>query len=227
MCAKVRAGCAWLGSWIRKAGGPLARFGLIRRQGAYEVGGVDVRSATIETMFSWIFRSFWRDRYVYFVSPVVASPRDVYIIERVERLTYFDSEKNEMPESYSGLVDRERGVQKDALTRSNGGELGERSALTVYGFWIQSSTTLISKWEVDDPNPDPSLPPDGSPFAGSPVPDAVRKFDSEQAAYAYLENINGEKVPAWLRHLAWATIGISTILWQWCGGSSGGGIPGS
>ncbi len=224
ICAKVRAGRAWLCSQIRKAGGPLARFGLIRRQGSYEVGGVDVRSATIETRFSWVLRSFFgRDRYVYFVSPVVASPRDVYIIERVERLTFFDSEKDEIPENYSGLVDGKRGVQKDALSLSNGGESGERSALTVYGFWIQSSMTLFGTWEVTDRNPDPTLPPDGSPFAGSPVPDAIRKFDSEQAAYTYIENINGEKIPAWLRHLAWVAIGVSTILWQWHDEIFGGG----
>ena len=43
----------------------------------------------------------------------------------------------------------------------------------------------------------------------------MRRFNSEQAAYAYLDNINGEKIPARIRHIAWVAIAVSTILWQW------------
>lgn len=200
----------------------LARCGLVRKEAIYEVGQIDLRSATIETKISWIWRGFFRDGYAYFVSPVVASPRDVYIIERVERRTR--SLRDDDPfEGYSGIVDGEQGVQLDALSRFNSGQLGERSALTVYGYWIQSSKTLLSGLEAGDPNRDSDLPPDGSPFAGSPLPDAIRRFDSEQAAYAFLENLNGEKIPARIRHLAWVAIAASTILWQWQDQIFGGG----
>jgi len=202
-------------SWFTKLKGFLANRGLVRRETTYDVGQVDWRPATIETKFSWIFRSFFRDRYVYFVSRVKASPDDVYIIERVERLAYFGDGIYEIPDDYSALVDDKRGMQKNALSRSNSGQLGERSALTVYGFWIRSSITLLSGLELEDQDPDPSLHLEGGPFAGSAVPDAVRRFHNEQAAYAYLDNINGEKIPARIRHIAWVAIAVSTILWQW------------
>ena len=193
----------------------LANRGLVRREATYDVGRVDLRSATIETKLSWITRSFFRDRYVYFVSRVQASPDDVYIIERVEQLAYFDREERETPDGYSALTDDKRGTQKNALSRSNSGQLGERSALTVYGFWIRSSITLLSGFELEEQEPDPYLQAEGGPFAGAEVPDAVRRFNSEQAAYAYLDNINGEKIPSRIRHLAWVAIAVSTILWQW------------
>lgn len=195
----------------------LANRGLARREAIYDVRRVDLRFATIETKLSWITRSFFRDRYVYFVSRVQASPDDVYIIERVERLAYFGKEEHDIPipDGYSALTDEKRGTQKNALSRSNSGQFGERSALTVYGSWIQSSITFLSGLELEDQDPDPSLQPAGGPFAGSDVPDDVRRFNSEQAAYAYLDNINGEKIPARIRHIAWFAIGLSTILWQW------------
>ena len=195
----------------------LANHGLVRREATYDVGQVDLRFATIETKFSWITRSFFRDRYVYSISRVQASPDDVYIIERVERLAYFNKGEHDIPipDGYSALTDDKRGTQKNALSRSNSGQLGERSALTVYGFWIRSSITLFSGFELEEQDPDPSLQLEGGPFAGAVVPDVVRRFDSEQAAYAYLENINGDKVPARIRHIAWVAIAVSTILWQW------------
>ena len=204
-------------SWFTKLKGFLANRGLLRREATYDVGRVDLRFATIETKFSWITRSFFRDRYVYFVSRVQASPDDVYIIERVEQLAYFGKEEHDIPipDGYSALTDGKHGTQKNALSRSNSGQLGERSALTVYGPWIRSSITLLSGLELEEKELDPYLQAEGGPFAGAEVPDAVRRFNSEQAAYAYLDNINGEKIPARIRHLAWVAIAVSTILWQW------------
>ena len=192
----------------------MEKLRLVRREATYEVGQIDLRSAMIETKISWVWRCFFRDGYAYFVSPVESMAKAVYIIERVERRTR-SLRADDLLEGYSGIVKDEQGVQLDALSRFNSGHLGERSALTVYGYWIQSSKTLLSGLESEDPNRAPELPPDGSPFAGSPIPDAIRRFDSEQAAYAFLENLNGEKVPARIRHFAWLAIAVSTILWQW------------
>ena len=40
-------------------------------------------------------------------------------------------------------------------------------------------------------------------------------FSTEQAAYSYLPNVNGEKIPPQIKHIAWVAIGTSTIAWQW------------
>ena len=203
-----------------KAG--LAKLGLVRRQTHYRIGRGPVPSTTlatiIESKFSWISRCFFRDRYVYIVSAVDEGDT-VYIIERVEQTTYLDEAEEEyVSEDYSGLVDDARGLQRDAFSRFNRGTLGERSALTIYGFWIESSINAgPERAGIDDIYDDTSLPLSHIPFGWIPVPDAVRRFNSEQAAYAYLENINGGKVPARIRHIAWFAIGLSTILWQWHG----------
>lgn len=193
----------------------LANRGVLRKQVAYSVGDVSPRVAWMETNLSWISRCFCRDRYVYFVSPVQISRRDVYIIERVEKLAGRGWRKGSMPTDYSGLVDETRGFQITALSRSNRGQFGERSSLTIYGDWIQSSLTHVSQWRDSHKDRTPNPPPDNAPFAGAAIPEEVRRFDSEQAAYAYLENINGDKIPARIRHIAWVAIAVSTILWQW------------
>ena len=219
-CAKVRAGRAWLGSQFRKAGGPLARFGLMRTTATYRIGQHDDRVVMIDGWLAWFRRCFLRDRYVYFVSQVrePGGPVPLYIIERVtHHLAHFDSESTPVPAGYSGIHDDRRGFRKNPLAPTNRDQLfGERSALTVHGSWIDSTPAarhagtgyaLLS--EIDGN-------PQNVAFGGlGEVPVDVRRFQTEQAAYLYLDNLTGEKVPGWLRHLAWATIGVSTIAWQW------------
>lgn len=192
-----------------------SRAGLLRKERTYQVGEVETRPAIVETRLSWLARCFARDRYVYVVTPLEWSGGKNYIIERAERLSYVDPADVVIPDGYSGLDDERGRIQKDPLWGLNAGRFGERSALTIYGYWISSDISFEGPLDLDHASPDGPFPPIGSPFAGGPVPSAVRLFDTEQAAYAYLENINGEKIPAQIRHLAWVAIGISTILWQW------------
>lgn len=192
-----------------------SRAGLLRKERTYQAGQLETRRAIIETPLSWLARCFARDRYVYVVTSLEWDGRKSYIIERAERLSYVDPADIPIPDAYSGIGDEQGRIQKDPLWSFNAGEFGERSALTIYGYWINSDLSFEGPPNLDHAGPDGLFPPIGGPFAGSPVPGVVRMFDTEQAAYAYLENINGEKIPAQIRHLAWVAIGISTVLWQW------------
>ena len=83
----------------------------------------------------------------------------------------------------------------------------------MFGYWIGSYGDWSGAYA--DHVRDPRAAVSGGAFAGVPLPDEVRAFDTEQAAYAYIENITGEKIPAQIRHIAWVVIAVSTILWQW------------
>ena len=192
-----------------------SRAGLLRKERTYQAGQFETRRAIIETRLSWLVRCFAWDRYVYVVTPLEWDGRKNYIIERVERLSYVDPADVVIPDAYSGIDDEQGGIQKDPLWSFNTGEFGERSALTIYGYWINSDLSFAGPQDLDQAGPDGPFPPIGSPFAGSPVPGAVRFFETEQAAYSYLKNINGDKIPARIRHIAWVAIALSTILWQW------------
>ena len=198
-------------------GSPLARrltrflgeTGMLRRRQSYAIGQREERDSFVESRLSWIVRCFGKDRYVYLVSPLAKDPDAGYVIERVEQLSYVNPREVSIPDAYSGIRDETRGFQKEALWAFNDGSFGERSALTVYGFWIDSS--LGDDWggEVG------SVDHVGTPFGQWPAPDCVRVFATEQAAYSYLDNLTGEKIPAQVRHFAWIAIAASTILWQW------------
>ena len=194
----------------------LVEVGLLRKVRAYQIGESDfAKSSIIETRLSWLGRCFGWDRYEYLVTSLEWDGEKKYIIERVERLSYVDPTKVVIPDGYSGLYDERRGVQRDPLWGRNAGRFGERSALTVYGFWIGSDISFDDPLDFERAGPEGPFPSLGSPFAGGPVPHVVRFFDTEQAAYSYLENVNGEKIPARIRHIAWVAIATSTILWQW------------
>ena len=216
---KAMVGVSRLGDAVKRM---LAEIGLARKEQSYIIGESGfARRSILETRLSWFARCFGQDRYVYVVTPLEWTGEKKHIIERVERLSYVDPAKVTIPDGYSGLYDERRGIQRDALWGLNAGRFGERSALTIYGFWIDSDISFDEPPDLDRAGPDDPFPSLGSPFAGGPVPSIVRFFDTEQAAYAYLENINGEKIPASVRHLAWVAIGLSTILWQWHGEIAG------
>ena len=196
-------------TWTRKALHLLGETGLLRRRRPYEIGQRESRDSYLETRISWIARCFGRDRYVYLVSPIRSQQGGGYVIERVEQLSYVDPQSVAIPDTYSGISDERRGYQRDALWAFNDGSFGERCALTVCGFWIDSR--FGEDWGGQMSGTDDL----GTPFGPRPVPDSVRVFATEQAAYVYLDNLTGEKVPAQVRHLAWLAIALSTILWQW------------
>lgn len=187
----------------------LGEAGLLRRRRSYLIGQREDRDSFVESNVSWIARCFGRDRYVYLVSPLTREVSTGYVIERVEQLSYVDPREISIPDTYSGISDERRGFQRDALWEFNDGQFGERSALTVYGFWIDSS---VGDHLIRDMRGGEEL---GTPFGPWPAPECVRVFATEQAAYTYLDNITGEKVPPQIRHLAWIAIAVSTILWQW------------
>ena len=192
-----------------KMGHFIGEVGLVRRKQAYAIGQREERTSYVESSVSWITRCLGRDRYVYLVSPLSNDSNDAYVIERVERLSFVDPREVAISDMYSGISDERRGIQRDALWAFNDGTFGERSALTIYGFWIDSG--LGDYW----PEGDGSGRHLGTPFGQWPAPESVRVFVTEQAAYSYLEKITGEKIPPQVRHLAWIAIAISTILWQW------------
>lgn len=192
-----------------------SQAGLLRRERTYHIGEVDARRAFVETRLSWLARCFAWDRYVYVVTPLEWGGRKNYIIERAERLSYVDPTEVAIPDGYSGIDDEGGRIQRDPLWGLNAGRFGERSALTIYGYWIDSDISFERTMDLDRTGPDDPFPPLGSPFAGSPVPNVVRFFETEQAAYSYLKNINGDRIPARIRHIAWVAIALSTILWQW------------
>ncbi len=192
-----------------------SRAGLLRKERTYQAGQLETRRAIIETRLSWLARCFAWDRYVYVVTPLEWGDRKNYIIERVERLSYVDPADVVIPDGYSGIDDEQGRIQRDPLWGLNAGRFGERSALTIYGYWINSDISFERPLDLNRAGPDSPFPQIGSPFAGSPVPNVVRFFETEQAAYSYLKNINGDKIPARIRHIAWVAIALSTILWQW------------
>ena len=220
---------------------------LRQRQTKYHLGEIEMRDSFIESRFSWIWRSFIRDKYVYLVTEIPYKRDSIYVIERVEQLSFLNRPLDREPHGYSGAYDEHSGMQRDPLFWFNDGDYGERSALTIYGTWITSYPRVgwdqrdmhESTEELEEPMEhsmeelmeeitkepieelveiepdDPSLPPLGSPFSGVPLPAELRIFQSEQAAYSYLPNVNGEKIPPQIKHIAWVAIGISTIAWQW------------
>lgn len=225
----------------------LSSVRLRQRQIEYHLGQIETRDSFIESRFSWIWRSFGRDRYVYLVTEIPYKRDSIYIIERVEQLSFLNRPLDGESLGYSGAYDEHSGMQRNPLYSFNDGDYGERSALTIYGTWItsyphagwyqqglhesteeleepmeQSMEELMEEImkepieELVEVEPDdPSLPPLGSPFSGVSLPAELRIFQSEQAAYSYLPNVNGEKIPPQIKHIAWVAIGVSTIIWQW------------
>lgn len=191
-----------LGDYLREAG-------LVRRKQFYVIGQREARTSYVESSVSWLARCLGRDRYVYLVSPLESDTNTGYVIERVEQLSFVDPREVVISDMYSGISDEKRGIQRDALWEFNDGTFGERSALTIYGFWIDSGPG--DYW----PEGEESIQHLGTPFGQWPAPESVRVFATEQAAYSYLEKITGERIPPQVRHLAWIAIAASTILWQW------------
>ena len=197
----------WASVWLRQ------------RRTEYGHGEIESRDSFIESKISWIWRSFGRDRYVYTVTEVPLGPRTVHIIERVQRLSFLSQPEDGQIDGYSGIHDKHFGIQRDPFFWWNDGTYGERSTLTIYGTWIASYPINRSEHHdhapISDPPAEHRLPPLGAPFANVPLPTEIRIFSTEQAAYSYLPNVNGEKIPPQIKHIAWVAIGVSTIAWQW------------
>ena len=194
----------------------LAKSHLVRARKVYKHGEIEVRDAIFDPLWSWVLRSFIRDRYTYIVSSISnhrnhrghQGKSDGYMIERIGRVPFLsESDAASPPRGHSGLDDDERGLQDDPMKWTNERYAGERSALTIYGYWLGSYPSGYA-------NPDSSAS-SKVPFDSVPIPDCVRIFETEEEAYAYLPSVTGERIPAKVRHFAWLAIALSTFLWQW------------
>ena len=164
-----------------------------------EMGPIGTDNGHTSGSVSWIKRAFWFDHYSYFVATYHYPDNGVplYYIARARTSLEFYSHEEviSLPDGASGLE------EDDGTYRLQ--KLPDEEALTKFGYWLNTPWT-DQFYGLDQP----------APIGPMPLPTEVLAFNTEQAAYEYMNRVSGREIPPQILHLAWFTIGLSTFLWQ-------------